>query len=219
MMLGMPRKPSKIAEERRLFEADARPHLDTLYSTALRLTRSPVDAEDLVQDTLVRAYRFYDRFEAGTNFKAWLLRIQMNAFVNRYRRATRERQVFDGAMAAPVGEGVMSRATMRALTDPVSDAQRQLVAREINRAFEALSEDARAMVLLADVEELSYKEIAEVMGCPIGTVMSRLHRARKQLQGSLQQHAVQLGIIDADEPEEEDPVSLEAFRSRKAVKS
>ncbi len=215
----MPRKSRKIAEERRLFEADARPHLDALYSTALRLTRSPVDAEDLVQDTLVRAYRFYDRFEAGTNFKAWLLRIQMNAFVNRYRRATRERQVFDGAMAVPVGEGVMSRATMRALTDPVTDAQRQLVAREINRAFEALSEDARAMVLLADVEELSYKEIAEVMGCPIGTVMSRLHRARKQLQSSLQQHAIQLGIIEADDEPEEEPVSLEAFRSRKAVKS
>jgi RNA polymerase sigma-70 factor (ECF subfamily) len=215
----MRRKPRNIATERRLFETEARPHLDTLYSTALRLTRSPVDAEDLVQDTLVRAYRFYDRFEAGTNFKAWLLRIQMNAFVNRYRRTIRERQVFDGPMAAPVGEGVMSRATMRGLTDPVGDAQRQIIAREINRAFEQLSEDARAMVLLADVEELSYKEIAEVMGCPIGTVMSRLHRARKQLQVSLQQHAVQLGIIEADDDSEEDPVSLEAFRSRKAVKS
>ena len=214
----MPRKSKKIVAERRLFEAEARPHLNTLYSTALRLTRSPVDAEDLVQDTLVRAYRFYDRFEAGTNFKAWLLRIQMNTFVNRYRRATRERQVFDGAMAAPVGEGVMSRATMRGLTDPVGDAQRQLVAREINRAFELLSEDARAMVLLADVEELAYKEIAEVLGCPIGTVMSRLHRARKQLQESLQQHAVELGIIEGDD-EVEDAVSLEAFRSRKAVKS
>ncbi|MGB5193370.1 MAG: sigma-70 family RNA polymerase sigma factor [Polyangiales bacterium] len=215
----MPAKPKKIADERRLFEVEARPYLDTLYSTALRLTRSPVDAEDLVQDTLVRAYRFYDRFEAGTNFKAWLLRIQMNTFVNRYRRATRERQVFEGPMATPVGEGVMSRATMRGLTDPVGDAQRQLIAREINRAFEQLSEDARAMVLLADVEELSYKEIAEVMGCPIGTVMSRLHRARKQLQVSLQQHATELGIIDADDSETEDAVSLEAFRSRKAVKS
>lgn len=210
-------KPKKIASERRLFEAEARPHLDALYSTALRLTRSPVDAEDLVQDTLVRAYRFYDRFEAGTNFKAWLLRIQMNTFVNRYRRATRERQVFDGPMAEPVGDGVMSRATMRGLTDPVGDAQRRLVAREISRAFDQLSEEARAMVLLADVEELSYKEIAQVMGCPIGTVMSRLHRARKQLQRSLQVHAVQLGIIeDDDEPEE--PLSLEAYRSRK-VKS
>jgi RNA polymerase sigma-70 factor (ECF subfamily) len=215
----MPRKPRKIASERSLFEAEARPHLDTLYSAALRLTRSAVDAEDLVQDTLIRAYRFYDRFEAGTNFKAWLLRIQMNAFVNRYRRKTREREVFEGAMAAPVGEGVMSRATMRALTDPVGDAQRRLIAREIGRAFEELSDDARTMVLLADVEELSYKEIAEVMGCPIGTVMSRLHRARKLLQVSLQQHAVQLGIIVEDEDDGEDPVSLEAFRSRKAVKS
>jgi RNA polymerase sigma-70 factor (ECF subfamily) len=215
----MPRKSKKIVAERCLFETEARPHLDTLYSAALRLTRSPVDAEDLVQDTLVRAYRFFDRFEAGTNFKAWLLRIQMNTFVNRYRRATRERQVFDGPMAAPVGEGVMSRATMRGLTDPVGNAQRQLIAREINRAFEELSDDARAMVLLADVEELSYKEIAEVLGCPIGTVMSRLHRARKQLQSSLQQHAEQLGIIDSDDDDAEDPVSLEAFRSRKAVKS
>jgi RNA polymerase sigma-70 factor (ECF subfamily) len=216
----MPKNQKEIAATRRLFEAEVRPHLDALYSTALRLTRSPVDAEDLVQDTLVRAYRFYDRFEAGTNFKAWLLRIQMNAFVNRYRRAARERQVFDGPMATPVGEGVMSRSTMRGLVDPVGDAQRRIIAQEINRAFEELSDDARAMVLLADVEELSYKEIADVIGCPIGTVMSRLHRARKQLQISLQQHAVQLGIIEMDDEDPaDDPVSLEAFRSRKAVKS
>ncbi|MGD8609164.1 MAG: sigma-70 family RNA polymerase sigma factor [Myxococcales bacterium] len=215
----MPKKESEIAAARRIFEAEVRPHLDSLYSTALRLTRSPVDAEDLVQDTLVRAYRFYDRFEAGTNFKAWLLRIQMNAFVNRYRRTVRERQVFEGPLAAPVGEGVMSRSTMRGLVDPVGDAQRAIIAQEINRAFDELSEDARAMVLLADVEELSYKEIAEAIGCPIGTVMSRLHRARKQLQISLQQHAVQLGIIEQEEGSVDDPVSLEAFRSRKAVKS
>jgi RNA polymerase sigma-70 factor (ECF subfamily) len=214
----MRKKESEIAASRHLFEAEVRPHLDALYSTALRLTRSGVDAEDLVQDTLVRAYRFYDRFETGTNFKAWLLRIQMNAFVNRYRRAARERQVFDGPMATPVGEGVMSRSTMRGLTDPVGDAQRRLIAQEIHRAFEELSDDARAMVLLADVEELSYKEIAEVIGCPIGTVMSRLHRARKQLQISLQQHAVQLGIVAAEDEEPiDDPVSLEAFRSRKVV--
>jgi RNA polymerase sigma-70 factor (ECF subfamily) len=215
----MPGISKKIGAERALFEAEARPHLDGLYSMALRLTRSPVDAEDLVQDTLVRAYRFFDSFEAGTNFKAWLLRIQMNTFVNRYRRATRERQVFDGPMAAPVGEGVMSRASMRGLTDPVGDAQRNLIALEIRRAFEELSEEARAMVLLADVEELSYKEIADIVGCPIGTVMSRLHRARKQLQVSLHNHAVQLGIIEEDDDEVEHPVSLEAFRSRRVVKS
>ena len=215
----MPSKPKKTAAERQIFEVEARPQLDTLYAMALRLTRSPVDAEDLVQDTLVRAYRFYDRFEAGTNFKAWLLRIQMNTFVNRYRRATRERQVFDGPMAVPVGEGVMSRASMRGLTDPVGDAQRRLIAREINRAFEELSEDARAIVVLADVEELSYKEIAEVVGCPIGTVMSRLHRARKQLQVSLQKHAVQLGIIEDNDDPVDEPIPLEAFRARKALKS
>lgn len=113
----------------------------------------------------------------------------------------------------------MSRASMRGLTDPEGDAQRRLIAREINRAFEELSEEARAMVLLADVEELSYKEIADVVGCPIGTVMSRLHRARKQLQGSLQKHAVELGIIEDDDGDIEEPIALEAFRSRKAVKS
>ncbi len=215
----MPTKSKKTASERQLFETEARPHLDPLYSMALRLTRSPVDAEDLVQDTLVRAYRFYDRFEPGTNFKAWLLRIQMNTFVNRYRRTTRERQVFEGPMAVPVGEGVMSRASMRGLTDPVGDAQRRLIGQEISRAFDELSDEARAMVLLADVEELSYKEIAEIVGCPIGTVMSRLHRARKQLQGSLRKQAVQLGIIEDDDSDIEEPIPLEAFRARKARKS
>lgn len=214
----MPRNSKQVEAQRQLFETEARPHLDTLYSVALRLTRSPVDAEDLVQDTLVRAYRFYERFEAGTNFKAWLLRIQMNSFVNRYRRKSREREVFEGPMAMPVGEGVMSRATMRGLTDPVGDAERRLIGQEINRAFDELSDDARAMVMLADVEELSYKEISDIVGCPIGTVMSRLHRARKQLQGSLQKHAVQLGIIDEEDGEFESPIPLEAFRSRKAAK-
>ncbi len=214
----MPKKSKKVEAQRQLFETEARPHLDMLYSMALRLTRAPVDAEDLVQDTLVRAYRFYDRFEAGTNFKAWLLKIQMNTFVNRYRRAAREKQVFDGPMATPVGEGVMSRASMRGLTDPVGNAERRLIAQEISRAFDELSDDARAMVMLADVEELSYKEIAEIVGCPIGTVMSRLHRARQQLQGSLQKHAVQLGIIEADD-KVEDPIPLEAFRARKEARS
>ena len=113
----------------------------------------------------------------------------------------------------------MSRASMRGLTDPVANAQRRLIAQEINRAFQELSDDARAIVLLADVEELSYKEIADIVGCPIGTVMSRLHRARKQLQGSLQTHAVELGIIEEDDGDIEEPIPLEAFRARKAAKS
>src|SRR5688572_24589898 len=112
--------------QRQEFQEEALPYLDALYGTAMRLTRSPSDAEDLVQDTLLKAYRFYDRFEAGTNMKAWLLKILTNTFINRYRRGSRERNVFEGADAAPVGEGVMSRQAMRALTDPVGSAQRRL---------------------------------------------------------------------------------------------
>ncbi|MEM1414992.1 MAG: sigma-70 family RNA polymerase sigma factor [Myxococcota bacterium] len=208
------RSPSPL---RRDFEAEALPHLDTLYGAALRFTRSPSDAEDLVQDTLLKAYRFYDRFEAGTNIKAWLLKILTNTFINRYRRSVRERKVFDGAIAKPVGEGVMSRAAMRGLSRPVEAAQRRILAQEIQAAIDELPEDYRIMVLLADVEELAYKEIAEIVGCPIGTVMSRLHRARKQLQKKLVRQAVELGII-ADDAAEPHPVSLDAYRQKVATR-
>jgi RNA polymerase sigma-70 factor, ECF subfamily len=209
------------------FEREALTHLDSLYSAALRLTRSEADAEDLVQDTFLKAYRFYDRFEAGTNLRAWLHRIQTNTFINRYRRRTRERQAVDGAYAGPVGDGVMSRAAMRAFTQPVAAAERPIVVGEIQRALDELPEDYRMMILLADVEELSYREIADVIGCPIGTVMSRLHRARKLLQKRLVSQAIQLGIIEDDETLEvqtmaepaDAPVSLAAWRERKTEES
>lgn len=198
------------------FEREALAHLDSLYATALRLTRSPSDAEDLVQDSLLKAYRFYDRFEAGTNLKAWLLKILTNTFINRYRRKTRERNVFDGAEAGPVGEGVMSRSAMRGLTDPVGNADRRLVAREIRVALDQLPEDYRLMIQLADVEELSYREIADIVGCPIGTVMSRLHRARRTVQKHLLDQAVQLGIVDDESEEgEAEAISLDAYRRLK----
>lgn len=209
--------------DRAAFEREALPHLDTLYSTALRLTRSPSDAEDLVQDTLLKAYRFYDKFEAGTNFKAWLLKIETNTFINRYRRRTRERNVFEGAAAEPVGEGLMSRSAMRRLTHPVDDAQRRLLAREIQDALDELPHEHRVMVVLADIEELSYKEIADIVGCPIGTVMSRLHRARKSLQQRLIDQAIAMGIVEepAAAPEvpvdTAAPVSLESYRTRREV--
>lgn len=210
-----PKKP-KISHQRAEFEREAMLHLDTLYGAALRLTRSPSDAEDLVQDSLVKAFRFYDRFEAGTNMKAWLLKILRNTFINRYRRTVRERNVFEGAIAKPVGDGVMSRDAMRGLTRPVENAQRRLLAEEIQRALDELPEEHRTIVLLADVEELSYREIADIAGCPIGTVMSRLHRARKALQSRLVDQAVALGI--RAEPSEVSPaISMSAFRSRKAA--
>lgn len=219
--MGLFRDTSETTS-RAAFEAEALVHLDTLYGAALRLTRDPVDAEDLVQDAMLRAYRFYDRFESGTNLKAWLLRILTNTFINRFRRASRERDVLEGQDADPVGDGVMSRAAMRGLTDPVGDAQRRLVASEIQAAIDELPEDYRLVVVLADVEELSYREIAEIAGCPIGTVMSRLHRARRLMQGRLAAQAKSLGIIadDADTPPDEAaaaPVSLDAYRRRRSA--
>ena len=214
--MGIFRKKPAIDPDREAFEKEALEYLDPLYGAALRLTRSPSDAEDLVQDTFLKAHRFYDRFEAGTNLKAWLFRILTNTFINRYRRKTRERDVLDGIDSGPVGEGVMSRSAMRALSSPIADAERTLLAREIQNALDALPEDYRVMILLADVEELAYKEIADIVGCPIGTVMSRLHRARKMMQKHLVAQAVELGVIEpGDDAEIEEPISLEAWRQRK----
>jgi RNA polymerase sigma-70 factor, ECF subfamily len=192
------------------FARDALEHMDSLYGAALRLTRSASDAEDLVQDAFLKAYRFYDRFEPGTNMRAWLLRVLTNTFINKYRRTSRERKVLDGEDAEPVGDGVMSRAAMRALTDPVGETMRPMLAREIQAALDELSEEHRLIVVLADVEELSYKEIADIVGCPIGTVMSRLHRARKQMQHRLVGTAIDMGIVEEEHVSA--PVSLDAYR-------
>ena len=199
------------------FAREAIQHLDTLYGAALRLTRSAADADDLVQDAFLKAYRFYDRFEPGTNLRAWLLRILTNTFINKYRRAHREKKVLDGDDAEPVGDGVMSRATMRALQDPDGDAMRSLVTAEIQKALDELPDDYRLMIVLADVEELSYKEIADIVGCPIGTVMSRLHRARKQMQTKLVGTAIDMGIVQPADVATVEPVSLDAYRRNREV--
>jgi RNA polymerase sigma-70 factor (ECF subfamily) len=207
-------------------------HLDALHATALRLTRSAADADDLVQDTFLKAHRFYEHYEAGTNLKAWLFKILTNTFINKYRRATLERDVLDGVGQAPVGEGVMSNAALRALCDPDGTMLTPLVFREVRSALDRLPDDYRTMILLADVEELSYKEIADIVGCPIGTVMSRLHRARKQLQAQLLVQAMELGIVSAQPVDRaatagdvarpgsaapsDAPVSLEGYRARRA---
>jgi len=221
MAIFSPKKdPQLIA-----FERDALGHLDALYANALRLTRNPHDAEDLLQETYLRAYRFHDRFEAGSNLRAWLFRIQFNTFVNRYRRQNKHKAILAEMGEAPDVRGVMSRSAMRALSDPESAMLRPLIGKEIERALDQLPEDQRVVVLLADVEEFSYREIAEIVGCPIGTVMSRLHRARRALQVELADHARQLGLISADVDDADDaddagqdaegaePVSLSAYRA------
>jgi len=221
MAFGFRRFSKQVIDKSGDFERSALEHLDALYGTALRLTRDPHEAEDLVQDALVRAYRFQHHFEPGTNLKAWLLRIVTNTFINHYRRSARERRVLDQEEGSPVGDGVMSRSAMRGLTDSVTVAQEGLLRDEILAALDELPEDYRMMIVLADIEELSYKEIADAVNVPIGTVMSRLHRARKQMQKRLVDQAVLMGIV-SDEPTSEPasekvrPVNLDAYRKKRA---
>jgi RNA polymerase sigma-70 factor (ECF subfamily) len=197
-------------------------HLDAMYAVACKLTRNPTDAQDLVQDAFVKAMRARQQFQAGTNLKAWLFRILTNTFINKYRRGGLERSVLDGPDADPLADGWVSASTMRQLRDPEALALMPIVQEEIRRALDALPAEFRLAVILCDVEEFSYEEIAQMMACPIGTVMSRLHRGRKLLQRALYNHAIALGVIKGEErvgdPAAGAPhntASLEEYRGRK----
>ena len=198
-------------------------HLDALYGVACRLTRNPTEAEDLVQDALVKAMRARHQFLVCTKLKAWLFRILTNTFINKYRRGGLERTLFEGPDADPLADGWVSASTMRQLRDPEQLALQPMVEGEVGRALDALPAEFKLAVILCDVEEFSYEEIAEIMGCPIGTVMSRLHRGRKLLQRSLYEHALALGIVKGEErvgavagvPSGSSPTDLAAYRARK----
>lgn len=200
-------------------------HLDKLYSVASRMTKSSAEAEDLVQDTIVKAMRARAQFQPGTNLKAWLLRIQTNTFINRYRRGGMERDLFDGPDADPLADGWIGANTMRSMRDPETQMLKPLVEAELQSALDELPEDFRLAVILSDIEELSYKEIAETMDCPIGTVMSRLHRGRRMLQARLRDHALAMGIITDEELPESgatkeaagEPTNLAAYRKKRGV--
>jgi len=212
---------------RKEFEEAALHHIDALYRNAIHLTRSTTEAEDLVQETYLKACRFYKRFEEGTNLKAWLFRIQFNTYINRYRRSAKERSVLESIAEQFPESGVMSNSTKQQLADSSNQAIWSVVGMEIEKAIEELPEDYRLMVMLADVEELNYREIAEIVGCPIGTVMSRLYRARQMLQKRLIDHAEALGFVrraqkensDKEEilREGEEPVSLSVYRQNRST--
>ena len=200
------------------FVAEALGHLDAMYAVACRLTRNPTEAEDLVQDSMVKAIRAKDQFQVGTNLKAWMFRILTNTFINKYRRGGLERAIFDGPDADPLADGWVSASTMRQLRDPEQIALMPIVEGEVRRALDELPAEFRLAVILCDVEEFSYEEIADIMGCPIGTVMSRLHRGRKLLQKTLYSHAVAMGIVKGEDTVGETtsaPADLAAFRARK----
>lgn len=198
---------------RRAFEATALPQADSLYGMALRLTRSEAEAEDLVQDTLVRAYRFWASFKPGTSVRAWLFTILRNTFINRYHRQGRDRALAEGLELEH--EAVGAAGPIASAPPTPEQALGQLALRErIEAALEKLPPDYRMAVALADIEGLSYKEIAEAMECPIGTVMSRIYRGRRQLHKLLHDHAVDHGLAEPETAEE--PVSLASYRKRSA---
>jgi RNA polymerase sigma-70 factor (ECF subfamily) len=208
------------------FEREALAQLSALLAVAARLTKNPTEAEDLVQDTFVKAMRARQQFEPGTNMRAWLLRILTNTFINRYRRGGLERSVIEGPDADPLADGWIGSATLEAMRDPESRALRPMLEAEINRALDAIPDEFRLAVVLADVEEMSYREIADIMGCPIGTVMSRLHRGRRLLKSHLYEHARAMGIIGpeplvGEESEsassKAEPTNLASWRAKKGA--
>jgi RNA polymerase sigma-70 factor (ECF subfamily) len=183
-------------EEKRRFQEEAMPFLDSLYAGALRMTRNPADAEDLVQETMMRGYRAFNRFEPGTNLKAWLFRILTNAYINTYRKKQREpRKVSQ--------DEVEDFDLYRELKDhdpnlsvtPETIVLDSLVDSDILEAIDDLPEQFRMAVVLSDVEGFSYAEMAQIMDVPMGTVMSRLHRGRKALQKRLWDIARDRGIV------------------------
>ena len=183
---------------RKEFEELTLPHLDTLYSAALRLTKNERDAEDLVQDTFLRAYRFFDKFERGTNIKAWLFRILTNTFINRYRRSVKERSIIEGSEKEAVQERFVSRRASEYAANPEQYLLDRLLSDDVLRAIDELPIDFRLVVILADLQDFSYNEIAEIVGCPVGTVMSRLYRGRRLLQKKLKDYALESGVISEE---------------------
>ena len=195
--------PADTADD---FETEALSHLDALYGGALRMTRNPQDAEDLVQETYLKAFRARDRFTAGTNLRAWLYRIMTNTYISAYRSQQRRpkeswaEEITDHQIAE-VGSH-----TSTGLRSAEAEALDGLPDSAVKDALASLREDYRMAVYLADVEGFAYKEIAEIMETPIGTVMSRLHRGRRQLRELLADHAREMGIVrpapDADDEED-----------------
>ena len=189
----------ETADERHArFESDALQYLDQLYAGALRMTRNPADAEDVVQETYAKAYASFHQFTPGTNLKAWLYRILTNTYINSYRKKQREPQLSDGER---VEDWQLARAeshTSSGLKSAEMVALENLPDSDVKEALQQLAPDFRLAVYLADVEGFSYKEIAEIMGTPIGTVMSRLNRGRTHLRGLLADYARERGVKRAE---------------------
>jgi RNA polymerase sigma-70 factor (ECF subfamily) len=185
-----------IKKKQEEFEEEALPHIDVLYNFALRTTGNEDDARDLLQETYLKAYRFWDKYEKGTNIRAWLFRIMKNSYINRYRKETKEPDTVDYDDVENFYNSIRAEST-----DP-NDLQEKLYGNllgdEVVQALQSLPDDFRTVVILCDIEGLTYEEIAEFVDIPIGTVRSRLHRGRKLLQAKLFEYAQQQGLLGSD---------------------
>lgn len=183
--------PSEVQKQED-FNEEIIPHLDALYNFALRLTSDPNDAEDLVQDTIVKAFRFFSSYEKGTNAKAWLFRILKNSYINSYRKKSKQPQQVDYDEVASFYESIRDERTDT--SDLESIMYRELIDDDVSNALNALPEDFRTVVLLCDVEGFTYEEIANMLDVPIGTIRSRLHRGRNLLRSELTNYAEKRGF-------------------------
>lgn len=186
----------KLNEE---FEREAVPHMDSLYNYALKMTGDSDDASDLIQETYLKAFRFWDKFEKGTNCKAWLFRIMKNTYINTYRKQTKEPDKVDYEDVENFYENIKPSSTDSAHLE--KDIYDNLLDDELSEAITSLPEDFRTVILLCDIEGYTYDEIADFIDCPVGTVRSRLHRARKMLFTKLQDYAADRGYLIKDDIE------------------
>lgn len=203
----------KRQDKRQEFEEVALPLMDSLFAMAMKLTGNRDDASDLVQETYLKAYKAFERFEWGTNIRAWMFKILVNTYYNIHRHRRIGKDLAEASGGFWMNREVISQETLRAFRDPHSAVAGRMRTSEIEAAVKDLPEDYRTVFLLADVQGFSYKEVASSVGCPIGTVMSRLHRARRLLQRAL----LGDGIFEREERGEEASVtSLDEFRTKKA---
>ncbi|MGE0641765.1 MAG: sigma-70 family RNA polymerase sigma factor [Thermoanaerobaculia bacterium] len=187
------------AVERADFETAAMPFLDSLYNTAYRLARNAQDAEDLVQETFLKGYRSYAQFTPGTNLKAWLFKILKNTFINQYRKRQSAPAESDFAAIEESFESEIADGAAGQIKNPEEEALERAFDENVQRALDGLPPDYRMAVLLADIEGFSYREVAEILEIPVGTVMSRLYRGRKLLEETMLKYARSRGYLRADE--------------------
>jgi|UniRef100_A0A832DG03 RNA polymerase sigma-70 factor (ECF subfamily) len=179
------------------FEREAVPHMDALFNFALKMTGDSDEADDLVQETYLKAFRFFDKFEKGTNCKAWLFRIMKNTYINKYRKETKEPDKVDYEEVENFYENVKPSTTDSAHLE--KDIYDNLLDDELSEAINSLPDDFKTVVILCDIEGFTYEEIADFIDVPVGTVRSRLHRARKMLFTKLQKYASERGYISKDD--------------------